>query len=368
MKRILLSFLVITIVASTAIGATYSYFSDTEKNSGNTFSTGTIDIAVDGQNPWGKTEPFHMTDMKPSQTDYIDFVVHNVGTNPVNLTKTLSNFSQKEITPSESKCEALHGTWDSGQKTCSVKSENSDLDTKINYDLRVELYKEQPDQAAAEIKPYWWETIYLDSDEVKLHSLNGVGMYLGMIPVGHYMKVIQSYHMPSSGEGDNLYQGEELKFDITLYAEQLTNKIALEDKYLSNTDVSHHVWNAGGVSNGKDALLEYGVKDKELNYKFKVQGMTDGTYSLVTWEDPTLVWSWGSFSGTTVLANVTVASNIADISGSINLKKDLINAKVWLVPGNLGAPGATGVTLPWDPTNTLFETGLMEYYDADKPL
>jgi predicted ribosomally synthesized peptide with SipW-like signal peptide len=360
MKKILLSLVTIGAVAALAVGASRAYFSDTEKSVGNTFTTGTIDIAVDGQNPWAKS--YTMADMKPSQVNYINFVVHNVGTNPVDLSKTLDNFAESENAQSESKCAAISGTWSTASQTCSGGTLPTDMQNTIRYDLRVELYNTNP-SADSQAKPYWWETIYQDSDNIRVGSLPKP-MYLGMIPVGHYMKVIQSYHMDS--ETGNNYQGEKLTFDITLDAKQLVGTVRLEDKYLSNTDVSHQVWLNGGLTNGKDATLTYGVKDNSFHYTLAVKGMTDGPYTLVTWEDSLLQWTWGSFAGTTVLANVTVSGGVANISGSIDLNKDLVNAKVWLVPGNLGAPGATAVSLPWDPTNTLFETGLMNYYDSVK--
>ena len=89
MKKIILSLAVIAVVAVVAVGATRAYFSDTETSTGNTFTAGTIDIAVNGQNPWEIQEPFVFTDMKPSQVEYSNFTINNVGTNPVNVWKKL---------------------------------------------------------------------------------------------------------------------------------------------------------------------------------------------------------------------------------------------------------------------------------------
>lgn len=49
MLKILLSLLTIVLVASAAVGATRAYFTDTETSSGNTFSAGTLDLKVNGQ-------------------------------------------------------------------------------------------------------------------------------------------------------------------------------------------------------------------------------------------------------------------------------------------------------------------------------
>jgi predicted ribosomally synthesized peptide with SipW-like signal peptide len=351
MRKVLLSVLMIGAVGATAFGASRAWFSDTEVSTGNSFTTGTINIDVDGQDPW--EEQYALADMKPSQTDYIDFVVHNTGGNPVNLYKTLQSFTFQDIERTESEDEA-EAKYPAG--------EVPELDQAINYDLRVELYNVEPTES---VQPVWWETIYTDDDGIKLDSLEGKDMYLGMIPADWYMKVKQSYHMPGEETG-NEYQGDQLTFDIKLYAEQLTNHIVLENKYLANTDVSHHVWLPGGVTDNMDATLDYKVKDKEFNFELDVHVPVDGPYTLVAWEDPTYAWTWGSFAGTTVLANVNVSGGTDHIvPTSVELNKNLINAKVWIVPGNLGAPGTKGVSLPWDPTNTLFETGLIDYYDTD---
>ncbi len=341
MKRILFSLLSIAAISGMAFALTRATFTDTEVSKDNTFDTGTIDIAVDGSNPWTTNVPYNLTDMKPSQVGYIDFVVHNVGTNPVNLSKSLTNFAIAEVAQSESKCFEIGGQWnDATEPKCTGGNLPlvTDMKNTIKYDLRVELYSTDP-TGNTSVTPYWWETIYLDSDDVRLNNLPA-SMYLGMIPVDHYMKVIQSYHMDSA-TGNN-YQGEKLTFDIVLDAEQLTGTLRLEDKYLPDSDVSHHVWFLGGLSNGKDATLTYGVKDDAFNYTLSVEGMPDGPYTLIAWEPTSYVWPWGTWTGTTMLADVTVAGSNANVSGSIDLQKDLINAKVWLVPGDLGIPGQTG--------------------------
>jgi predicted ribosomally synthesized peptide with SipW-like signal peptide len=46
MKKIAISLSLIAIVATVAVAGTVAYFSDTEINTGNTFTTGTIDISI----------------------------------------------------------------------------------------------------------------------------------------------------------------------------------------------------------------------------------------------------------------------------------------------------------------------------------
>ena len=88
-KKLIMS-VATTALALTAIGgATVAYFSDTETSTENKFTSGTIDIAVDGTNPWFRK--VRLDDMKPSYKDHIDFVIKNVGTNPANIWKSLTN-------------------------------------------------------------------------------------------------------------------------------------------------------------------------------------------------------------------------------------------------------------------------------------
>jgi predicted ribosomally synthesized peptide with SipW-like signal peptide len=49
MKKVLISLSIIGAVAAIAIGATVAYFSDIETSSGNTFTAGTLDLKVGGQ-------------------------------------------------------------------------------------------------------------------------------------------------------------------------------------------------------------------------------------------------------------------------------------------------------------------------------
>lgn len=339
MKKILLSLVVVSaLVAAVAIG-TQALFSDTETSTGNTFTTGTIDIAVDGENPWESTYEWELEDMKPSYTGYLDFEVVNVGSNPLNLWKTLANFETYDVTESEPELEA------------DPESQIDDIDSWINYDLRVELYMPEGEE------PVWWETIYLDEDDVKIGNLENQEMYLGMIPVGWRMKVIQSYHMVD--EAGNAYQGDGMSFDIDLYAEQLTNTIRLVKKYEANTDLAHHVWD------GAYADFEYKVKDDALRWSLETTNVADGDYTLIAWDNSAhgYTWDWDDVGEAVVLAHITDAGDMTH-SDEIDLGYDLINAKIWLVPGTFGTVGSPAGTVPWNATGTYFETGLVDYYDS----
>lgn len=362
MIKILRSLMVLGLVA--AVGVTVSrsgaWFTDQEQVLGNSLDTGTIDIAVDGTNPWTRQFSYQIKDLKPSQNDYIDFVVQNVGSNPVNLFKTLGHYVETELRQSEPKCLALNGTWTPGTGanggTCNLSNTVTNLDTQINYDLKVDLYNVDP-VANPTTPSVWHENIYYDTDNVKLDALENKGMYLGMIPAGWWLKVKQSYHMPSTTT--NEYQGEKLTFDMTLDAEQL-GKTALRLENKQDVNGESHTLNLDGTY----ADLSYTVRDREFKYDLTVRGQVDGAYTLVAWVDPTNLWNWGSGPTVTALANVNVSGGNGDVVGGlVELNKNLLNAKVWLVKGTQ-APGSTYV-LGWPLPDALYETGLMDYYDAD---
>jgi len=117
MKKILISLSVIVAVAAIVIGGTIAYFSDTETSTGNTFSAGTIDIAIDGTNPW--TKSYDVDDLKPGETGYINFDITNVGQNPVNISKNVGSFQESSGTVSEPECIDQGAVWDDQNNACN---------------------------------------------------------------------------------------------------------------------------------------------------------------------------------------------------------------------------------------------------------
>ncbi len=100
MKKILISLSIIGVVAALGIGGTIAYFSDTETSTGNTFSSGTLDLKVGNQD-----DPMvvHVTktDMKP-QAPYSyqgynqQFILRNAGSLPGTVSWTIKNVENSE--------------------------------------------------------------------------------------------------------------------------------------------------------------------------------------------------------------------------------------------------------------------------------
>ena len=76
------------LVAALLGGATYAVFSDTETSNCNQMVSGTIDMEVDGQNPWTQsTYSAVLEDIKPCGSYLTTTTVKNVGENEMDVYK-----------------------------------------------------------------------------------------------------------------------------------------------------------------------------------------------------------------------------------------------------------------------------------------
>ncbi len=343
MRKIIISLSVVAAVAAAVIAGTTAFFSDTEQSTGNTFTAGTIDIAVNGQNPWSQSAPFVMADMKPSQVDYTNFTINNVGTNPVNVWKKVSGVVTEENGVNEP--EQAYYTANPNENG------KSNIDSVIQYDLSVVV---KNGSGVAQ----WNQTLYnMDKTITQINALGGDGTFLGMIPAGWSMDVTESYHMLA--DTGNWAQSDKMTFNITLTAVQLTGTAILEDKDTSNWRVKSETAPTG--------TLTYGVKDSKLNFSFTGVAPLNGTgYSLIMYKEPFSTPSDGPGFPRQV---IVLASANSDGSGNVNipltsteLNSNLLNAKIWLVKSS----DLSGSTMNgWNPSAYLFDTGLIDYYDSD---
>ncbi|MFH1457074.1 MAG: TasA family protein [Patescibacteria group bacterium] len=77
MSKIALSLVMIASVGAIVIGATGAYFSDTEASVGNTFTAGTLDLNIEGDNV--NTIMFTVADLAPGSSGFGKVVLDNVG-------------------------------------------------------------------------------------------------------------------------------------------------------------------------------------------------------------------------------------------------------------------------------------------------
>ena len=210
MKKVLMSVMVIAVAIGLVASASGAWFSDTEQSTGNVMTAGTVDIEVDGENPWTKTYTGELSDMKPCDTKYIDFEITNVGNNPVDAWKLIA------ITEQTGGANVYNGAssepeYDEGLDDSGTYVERCNIASFIIYDLYVD----------------GGEVIHEDQ-QVRLDNVDGVYIYLGTLNAGKSMTIKQSYHLmawnDAGQEITNWPQGDKLTFDITLYAEQVSGQ------------------------------------------------------------------------------------------------------------------------------------------------
>jgi len=86
MKKILGLSLAALLIIGFVVAGTIALFGDTETSLPNVSTIGTIDLAVNAQNPWNETFTTVLSDLKPSVTTLpIDITLTNVGTGPMDV-------------------------------------------------------------------------------------------------------------------------------------------------------------------------------------------------------------------------------------------------------------------------------------------
>jgi len=219
MKKIIGLGIVAILIIAGVVGGTMAYFSDTETSQPTTFTAGTIDLAINDQNPWTESFSQTFTDMKPSMTGNITEIISNVGTNPMAVWKMITDVTTGNGTAaysgyasSEPEYVAEGGTFSSGSPVGNNVADNT-IDGVIRFSMWVGG------------NPYITEgQNYTVS--AGTHQLNGVTsavknqyMYLGTIAPGGNLTVVESFHM--DGDTTNWAQGDTMTFTIQFYAQQV---------------------------------------------------------------------------------------------------------------------------------------------------
>lgn len=313
----------ITAVAALAIGGTVAYFSDTETSTGNVISAGTIDIAVNGENPWTDTKQYSVANMVPGDTDTMTEKVKNVGTNPLVLWKKVTVTAREDNLQSEPECTDQGGTWANPNGPCTYSATNlNDLDSQLVYSQDI--------GAGININEAW---------NVRLSELNDLWMPFGRVEPNTELDVDQHFHLDEATT--NAYQGDKLTFTVTYYAEQIdapgpahtTRGVVLENK---NTTTD---W-APIVDDGTWGILTFDSSTGA--YVVKAWGLNGAlTYKLSYWNGTTEAPFGGTASGTNVNMTGTYSGFVSNPNG----------AKYWLRP------------TPWSSSsdvNTLYEANLVD--------
>ena len=383
-KTTLKSLMMLGIIAALLGGATYAVFSDTETNVGNQMIAGTIDMAVDGQNPWTESSwAYDLQDMKPGVIHYGTFEIENVGLNPMKVYKRLTNFAQDGGTLSEPECVEGGGVAEDvigglpGEFTCSVDYvEECNIAAYTLYDMTINI------NGGTDV------VILSDDQEVRLDIIENVWIYLGEIPVDGYMTVTQSYVLKSWTGAPlatitNWAQGDRLTFNVELYGEQVTGTgpdtmvavgetagsapteapAATMTLLLDNKEGAQFNPTPNDAFSG---VMTYNTAGPTFDFAFTgVAPTADTGYSLIYYPDP-----WGS-DITVIATGTTDSSGAISIAESVNLDMDLpapgdtndpVGAKIWLVLTD----DIIGTEMEgWNQAEYLFEMNVITYDDTD---
>lgn len=323
MKKLIASLITVLALSAAVYMGTKAYFSDTETSVGNTITAGTIDIAVDGENPWEATYSSQLTDMKPGDlyAKEVEFTISNVGTNPVVIWKKVVITDENTGVESEPECTDQGGIWINPNGPCDWQgnNDNNNISSVISYSMKVD--------GVSLIMPEWGYT-FADMD--------GVWVPLGNLEPGTSMVVTQNYKMNENA--GNEYQGDEMVFDYVLYAEQYmasgpkntARGVVLENK------TGDPYWLP--VTN--DGVWAYLSWDASGNYTLKAYGLnTSVTYRIAYYNGSTETGVSGY-----VAPNADGSLTISGVYAGFNTN---VNAKYWLRPSD------------WDNAKTLWEANLV---------
>lgn len=138
MKSILISFMTMALVGALIGGGVYAYFSDTETSAGNTFTAGTLDLQVDGENPWTSTA-VTISDMEPGvAATPVDITCENTGSLTGDLYMRITGVADSGQTINEPECVAEGGSWTSPSGPCNGNTPVDDISTQITFSCQVD--------------------------------------------------------------------------------------------------------------------------------------------------------------------------------------------------------------------------------------
>jgi len=209
-------------IATAMLGAgTFAYFSDVETSTGNTFTAGTINMVMNGVDPWtGPVVTNELTDLKPCETGLVVITLENDGQNPVDVWKHIFDVDCTEngVNEPEQAWYDANGIIAPGQNW---------IDTVILYDMWIDK-----DGNPAEYDPAVDEMIVDESEGLHIDDITCFWIYIGVLGVGETWTIVQSYHMEADTE--NWAQSDMMTFSIEFFGQQTTGNPGPPGPELSN--------------------------------------------------------------------------------------------------------------------------------------
>lgn len=314
MKKILLSVATVGVVGALAAGATSAWFSDTETSTGNTFTAGTLDLAVNGQNTG--IIPVVVGNIAPGWTKDITYTVKNAGS----ISGKLSLVSGTVVNTEGLNPESETNTEGDGELGANI-TVTATVDS-VTHNLGV------------------------------LNNLQNANTVITDLNAGVEKTIVLHLALPTSVtnevQGDNVVADFTLSLDQTqVYVDETTTELTLENKTSDWQIIS---------GDGVEGTMSYNVAGAHLAFNFNGKVNEVGTYTLL-YVGPT--GNYGD-TGTLVLGTATSdGSKNITMTGSVTPSGDITNGKVWLVPSDTYTGGTWGA---WHHANNLYEgTSLLNF-------
>ncbi len=363
MKKIIISLCIIAVVAVVAVGTTHSYFSDTETSNNNIIQTGTVDVDIDGQNPW--TGKFDWENIRPGDTKEITFVIHNIGTYPIKLWKIIKNLTTEE--------NGIAGPEQDWYTDNNVGVAKNDIDTAMVYEMYVDgqiAVEKEAGITLDKIKNYYMNLVKLDTaTDPSYTGPNPNGS--GILNPGGSVTVVQRYHFKE--DTGNWAQSDKMIFDIEILAQQVSAPEPVKQlSFINNKNVLDNSWST--IADSRVGLLKYDSIAQTFNYNFLGVGLSPATnYCLIYSKDP---WTGGE--------KILIDKGMSDANGKVSLigsmdTGDLPNAddgnyptgaKIWSLPCSSSGYNESSQSVGWPPQNDwLFDNwpGFIKYTNGETP-
>ena len=272
MKRIIISLSIIIASAAIVVGGTVAYFSDTETAEDNVITTGTIDIAVSGDNPW--SGQFIWDDVKPGECESITMNITNVGDNPVRLWKSIKCLNCEEngvIDPEQDWYDQYNGG-----------DSKNNIDEAIVYEMLVDdkmVINHEAGITLNQISNNYIGLLKLDQATDPGYSgpdPNGSGV----LNPGGSITVEQTYCLKE--EVGNWAQSDKMSFLIEIESRQVNTSEPLQQ--IATYDNKYPGWSFS--EDETIGLLKYDYQAPEFNYDFYATGLEQSEYCLIYAKDP----------------------------------------------------------------------------------
>ncbi len=130
-KKVIIGLTMLLLLSLGAVGTfTWTYFTDTETQTGNFFQAGTLDLEVDNLNPW-TSGTITVANLQPGSGSGVSISVENVGTIDGALYMRYTNAIGSGSVTSEPECSAEGGAWTSPSGPCVGNTPVDDVDNRI---------------------------------------------------------------------------------------------------------------------------------------------------------------------------------------------------------------------------------------------